>query len=95
MHPFTAVLGFIAGSIVSLAFGLGVVLLVFWLLQTDNPRFAAELPEVTKAFLMFFGLAVFAALGFVGTIQRYRWRYAPLSLMWAGLVLVGYYYWPT
>lgn len=95
MHPFTAVLGFLAGSLVSLAFGLGVVLLVFWVLQNDDPRFAAELPEVARAFVMFFVLAVFAALGFLGTVRERRWRYTPLALMWVGLLLVGWYYWPS
>ena len=95
MYPFAAVLGFLAGSLVSLAFGLGVVLLVFWLLQNDDPRFALELPEVARSFVMFFALAVLAALGFLGTVRERRWRYAPLALMWLGLLLVGWYYWPS
>lgn len=95
MHPFTAILGFVAGSLVSLAFGLGVVLLVFWLLQDDHPRFAAELPELVRGFAMFFVLAGLAASGFLGTLRRHSWRYLPLGLMWAGLGLVGWYYWPS
>ena len=95
MHPFTAVLGVIAGSLMSLTFGLAVVLFVFWWLQNDHPRFAAELPEVTRAFVMFFSLAVLAALGFLGTVRERRWRYTPLALMWFGLLLVGWYYWPS
>jgi uncharacterized membrane-anchored protein len=95
MHPFTAVLGIIAGSLVSLAFGLAVVLLVFWMLKNDHPRFAAELPEVARGFVMFLWLAVFAACGFLGTVRARRWRYAPLALLWVGLILVGWYYWPS
>jgi hypothetical protein len=95
MHPFTAILGFVAGSLVSLAFGLAVVLLVFWLLQHDHPRFAAELPELRRGFAMFFALAALGASGFVGTLRARRWRYLPLGLMWAGLALVGWYYWPS
>ncbi len=95
MQPFTAVLGVVAGSLASLAFGLAVVLLVFWILRDDNPRFAAELPEVARGFMMFFLLAVLSALAFVGTARGRRWRYPPLGLLWAGLVLVGWYYWPS
>lgn len=95
MHPFTAILGILAGSLVSLAFGLAVVLLVFWLLQNDHPRFAAELPELTRGFLMFFALAALAVAGFLGTVRVRSWRYGPLALMWLGLVLVGWYYWPA
>jgi hypothetical protein len=95
MHPFTAILGIVAGSLVSLAFGLAVVLLVFWLLQNDNPRFSAELPEVARGFFMFFWLAIFSVVAFVGTIRGRRWRFAPLTLMWIGLLGAGWYYWPS
>ncbi|GIK34180.1 MAG: hypothetical protein BroJett010_07390 [Gammaproteobacteria bacterium] len=95
MHPFTAILGFVAGSLVSLAFGLGVVLFVFWLLQNEHPRFAAELPEVIRAFSMFLILAVLAATGFAGTLRNRPWRYLPLALTWIGLLLVAYVYWPA
>jgi hypothetical protein len=95
MHPFTAVLGVVAGSLVSVAFGLGVVLLVFWMLRNDHPQFSAELPEVARAFAMFFALAAAGAIGFLGTVRARAWRYAPLAAMWLGLLLVGWYYWPS
>jgi len=95
MRPFTAFLGFIAGSLVSMAFGLGVVLLVFWLLRNDHPQFSAELPEVARGSFIFFVLAVLSGLAFWATVQARRWRYAPLGLMWIGLMLVGFYYWPS
>ncbi len=95
MRPFAAILGIIAGSLVSLAFGLGVVLFVFWALRSDDPRFEAELPEVARAFVMFFALALLSSLGFFATAMARPWRHAPLTLMWVGLVLVGWYYWPS
>lgn len=93
MNPFTAVLGFITGSLVSLAFGLGVVLLVFAVLRDDHPRFGAELPEVARGFAMFFVLAAIASAAFLGTLRRTRWRHAMLVLMWCGLAVVAWYYW--
>lgn len=94
MSPFTAILGFITGSLVSLAFGLGVVLLVFAVLRGDHPRFAAELPEVARGFFLFLVLAVIACGAFYGTLRQARWRHGALSLMWIGLAVVGWYYWP-
>jgi hypothetical protein len=95
MRPFTAILGFILGSLASMAFGLSVVLMVFWVLRSEHPQFAAELPELVNATVMFVCLAVFSSFAFLGTVRERRWRYAPLTLMWLGLVLVGWYYWPS
>lgn len=95
MNPFTAILGIVAGSLVSVAFGLAVVLFVFWMLRNDHPVFAAELPELARGVLMFSLLAVLSATGFLGTLWSRSWRYAPLALMWIGLGLVGWYYWPS
>lgn len=95
MQPFTAILGVIAGSLVSIAFGLAVVLMVFWALRAEHPQFSAELPELVRAFLIFFSLATLAAFGFLGTVRVRRWRYGPLMLLWLGLSLAGWYYWPT
>ncbi|MBM4197185.1 MAG: hypothetical protein FJ197_08840 [Gammaproteobacteria bacterium] len=95
MHPFTVVLGVVAGSLLSLASGLGIVLAVFWLLRDEHPRFAFELPELMRATAMFTVLSVFASAGFVGQVRARRWRFAPQGLLWAGLVAVGWYYWPS
>ena len=95
MRPFTALLGFVAGSLISMAFGLVVVLMVFWLLRNDHPQFAAELPQLALSSLLFSALAVLAGFAFWATVHGRRWRYAPLGLLWTGLVLVGFYYWPS
>ena len=95
MQPFTAILGIVLGSLVSLAFGLAVVLFVFWVLRNDNPRFAAELPELARAAVIFLLLAILSGFGFLGTVRARRWRYGPLAMMWLGLLLVGWYYWPS
>ncbi len=94
MQPFTVVLGIVLGSLFSIAFSLGVVLLVFWILRNDNPRFDAELPELFRASLIFSGLALMAGFGFVGTLHARTWRYLFLSLLWLGLLATGWYYWP-
>jgi hypothetical protein len=95
MRPFTAILGFVAGSLCSVAFGLAVVLMVFWLLRNDHPQFSAELPELARGSSMFMLLATLSAVAFWATIRERPWRYAPLTLLWVGLLLIGRYYWPT
>lgn len=95
MRPFIALLGIVSGSLVSLAFGLLVVVMVFWLLRNDHPRFASELPAVARSAAIFLCLATAAAVAFVGTLKQRRWRYGALSLLWAGLLLAGFYYWPS
>jgi hypothetical protein len=92
--PFTAILGVITGSLVSLAFGLGVTLLVFFVLRDENLRFSSELPELFRAVAMFWVLAGIAWIGFVQTLRHSRRRHATLALLWVGILLVGWYYWP-
>ena len=94
MHPFTVILGVILGSLFSIGFSLTVVLLVFWILRGDHPRFDSELPELFRATLIFCGLAIIAGASFLGTIRGRLWRYAVLALLWAGLLATGWYYWP-
>jgi hypothetical protein len=94
MQPFTVILGVILGSLFSIGFSLATVLLVFWILRNDHPRFDSELPELFRATLIFSVLAVFAGLSFLGTIKHQARRYVFLSLLWAGLLVTGWYYWP-
>jgi len=95
MNPFTVVLGITLGSLVSIAFSLCGVLLVFWILQDESPRFDAELPELLRATAIFFSLAVIAAIGFIGTLKKKRWRHVCLTFLWLGLIGTGWYYWPS
>lgn len=95
MTPFTAILGVITGSLVSLAFGLGVTLAVFFVLRNENARFSSELPELLRAAAMFGLLAGVSCTGFVQTLRGHNRRHATLGLLWIGLTLVGWYYWPT
>jgi TctA family transporter len=95
MRPFTVVLGVLLGSLFSVSFSLSVVLLIFWILRNDAPRFTEELPELVRSTLIFAMLTVTAAFGFVGTIRDRAWRYACLVILWAGLLGTAFYYWPA
>jgi len=94
MRPFTVVLGILLGSLFSISFSLFVVLLIFWILQNDAPRFTEELPELLRSVLIFSSLTAIAAFGFVGTVRFRLWRYGCLVILWAGLFGTAVYYWP-
>lgn len=94
MQPLTVILGIVLGSVFSIAFGLGVVLIIFGLRQAQDPRFAAELPELLRATVLFSLVSVVAAAAFLGQVRVSRWRWASLLLLAASLVGVGWVYWP-
>jgi len=94
LRPFTVVLGIILGTVFSIAFGLGVVSLIFWFLKDEYPRLASEISELALATSAFAALTLFAVLSFIGSLRRADWRYLPLACLWFTLLLVGGYYWP-
>lgn len=93
-RPFTVLLGIILGTVFSIAFGLAVVCLVFWILREEEPRVAAEFGSLMVSTGIFMLLSVTAGLSFYGSIRNRSWRHAPMALLWLGLGLTGWYYWP-
>jgi hypothetical protein len=94
MQPFVIILGIVLGSLVSIAFGLSAVLLVFWILQDEHPRFSAEMPALIQSAAIFTVLAAVAVAGFVGTLRARFWRYPVLGLLWLGLLATVWFFWP-
>lgn len=93
-RPFTVLLGIILGTVFSIAFGLAVVCLVFWILKDEEPRLAAEFSSLLISTGIFVVLSCFAGLSFYGSLRQYAWRYGAMAMLWAGLLLTGRYYWP-
>ncbi len=94
MQPFTVVLGVILGSCFSIAFSLAAVAFIFWVLQAEHPQFTTELPELSRATMMFVVLAAVSYFAFLGSLRRTIWRHFPLFLLCTGIFAIGYYYWP-
>jgi hypothetical protein len=93
-RPFTVLLGIIMGTVFSIAFGLAVVCFVFWVLRDEEPRVAAEFGSLLISTGIFVTLSCCAGLSFYGSLWQYSWRYAALAMLWLGLLLTGWYYWP-
>lgn len=94
MKPSAVLLGILMGSLSAIAFGLGVVAFIYWLLEDDYPRFADEMPMLLRSTGIFLALACVAAGSFVGMLKIRPWRFPLLGLLWAGLLATGWYYWP-
>lgn len=95
MQPLTVVLGIVLGSVFSVAFGLGIVWLIFGLRQGEDSRYALELPELARATVLFSLVTVVSALSFVGSLRSSAWRRWPILCLMIGLVGIGSYYWPA
>ena len=94
VKPFAVILGILLGSLAAIAFGLGVVAFIFWLLQDDYARFAGEMPVLLRSTGVFLALAAVAGGAFAGVLKVRPWRYPLLGLLWVGLLVTGWYYWP-
>lgn len=94
MQPLTIILGIVLGSVFSIAFGLGIVLVIFGLRQDQDIRFASELPQLAMATAIFTVVAVLAAAAFAGSVRVARWRYWAMVVLLLSLVGAGWYYWP-
>ncbi len=95
MKPFTVLLGIVLGSSAAIAFGLTAVMIIFWVLEAEYPRVAAEIPDLAIAALMFTALTAATGLGFLGVVRERPWRYMPLTGTWVGLAAIAWYYWPA
>lgn len=94
MHPLTVVTGIMLGSAASIAVGLSVVMLMFFLLSGRHPQLSAEFGSLVGNTLIFLAMTAICAASFIGLVRERRWWWIPQAGMWAGLGLVVLYYLP-
>jgi hypothetical protein len=94
MYPLAMLLGVVLGSVLSIALGLGLVALVFWLLKSDYPRLEAEFIPLVASLGIFIVLTVVAAVSFYAELKRKPWRLLAQLLLLATLLATGWHYWP-
>lgn len=95
MHPLTVVTGILLGSAASIAVGLVVVLFMFFLLSDEHPQVAGEMAALVTNAGLFFAMTVICAASFIGLVKERRWWWLPQVGMWAGVVLLVFYYLPS
>lgn len=94
MRPLTVLIGIVLGSSVSIALGLGMVLIVFLILVDERPQLRDELAPLLMAVTLFTTLSALAAAAFLGTLRQRPWRHVAIVGLCGGLLLLGWIYWP-
>jgi hypothetical protein len=94
MRPFTVLIGIILGSAASITFGLGTVLIVFFVLKAEHPELAREMPQLLGSLGAFGALTAASAGSFLGLVRGRTWvRWAHAATL-ASLCAVVLLYWP-
>src|SRR3974377_1476159 len=94
MRPFTVLIGIVLGSAASITFGLGAVLVVFWVLMGEHPDLSREMPRLAGSLRAFTALHAGRAGGFLGEAKLRPgrgWAHVATAICLCGLVLL---YWP-
>jgi hypothetical protein len=94
MRPFTVLIGIILGSAASITFGLGTVLIVFWVLAGEHPDLYRELPQLMRSLTAFAVLTAASAGSFLGQAKVRPWRLWAHVATAACLGVVVFLYWP-
>ena len=83
MRPFTVLIGIVLGSAASITFGLGTVVIVFWVLRGEHPELSREVPRLVLSLVAFALLTAAAAGSFLGQVKDRPWR------RWAHLAMAA------
>lgn len=94
MRPLTIITGIVLGSAFSIAFGLSVVKLIFWVIGDKNPQVFAESSSLWQSIALFSLLTVVSALSFVALLKKRRWWWLAQLFLWATVALIGRVFWP-
>lgn len=95
MRPLTVLLGIIMGSSVSIALGLGMVLIVFLILMGERPELRAEFRPLMLGIVLFTVLSALSVASFLGSIRQRPWRRMAMAGLWSALLVIGWIYWPN
>jgi hypothetical protein len=94
MRPFTVLIGIVLGSAASITFGLGAVLVVFFVLLGEHPDLSREMPQLARSLVAFAILTAASAWSFLGQAQLRPWRGWAHLATGVSLCIVVLLYWP-
>jgi hypothetical protein len=94
MRPFTVLIGIVLGSAASITFGLGAVLVVFFVLMGEHPDLSREMPQLAGSLVAFAILTAASAGSFLGQARLRPWRGWAHLATGVSLCIVVLLYWP-
>jgi len=94
MRPLTMINGILLGSCLAISVSLAMVLIVFLVLGDEHPRLQHEFRPLLTSMLIFLGMTVISAASFYSLIINHRARVWAQGLMWLGMAVTTWYYWP-
>jgi hypothetical protein len=94
MRPFTVLIGIVLGSAASITFGLGAVLVVFFVLRGEHPDLWREMPQLAGSLAAFAVLTTASAGSFLGQARMRPWRGWAHLATGISLGIVVLLYWP-
>ena len=94
MRPLAVVTLIILGSCFAITLSLTAVIVVVLVLGDEYPRLQGEFRPLLSSLVIFVGMTSISALSFYSVMKNHAARYWAQALMWSGLFLTGYYYWP-
>jgi hypothetical protein len=94
MRPFTVLIGIVLGSAASITFGLGAVLVVFFVLRGEHPDLWREMPRLAGSLVAFAVLTTASAGSFLGQARLRPWRGWAHLATGISLGIVVLLYWP-
>ncbi|HMH88215.1 MAG TPA: hypothetical protein VK523_06215 [Steroidobacteraceae bacterium] len=94
MRPFTVLIGIVLGSAASITFGLGAVLVVFFVLMGEHPDLSREMPQLAGSLVAFAILTTASAGSFLGQARLRPWRGWAHLATGISLGIVVLLYWP-
>lgn len=93
MRPLAVLTGILLGSCFAISLGLLVVAFLYSL-NMDYDYIRREIPRLLVHASIFCSLTAIAALTFWATLRERWWLWYSQALLWLGLGLMVYYYWP-
>jgi hypothetical protein len=94
MRPAVVLVGFVLGSAAGITFSLFGVLVVYAVLRSEHPRFAAEIGPLLIHLTLFAVLAIVAAVTFYAELRHLAWRIACRVALMGALTGLVAFYWP-
>jgi hypothetical protein len=94
MGPLAVLTAIVFGSAAAISFGLTATLVVFAVLQGEQPQLAHELAPLLRSCLWFIALAAVSGTALYSALKQRTGSGWAQGAMWFAIGVVGLVYWP-